>query len=281
MMMTYHDFWHRLAQVYDEREAQAIARTVYDVRYGLSLADLLMGRDAAVPQQELELLAARLEQQEPVQYVLGQADFCGRTFCVEPGVLIPRPETAELCRWVTAESSGFKFQTSNFTVLDIGTGSGCIAVTLALDLPGSRVTAWDVAPAALRVAARNAQRLGAAVTVVANDMLQQTCQVPPQWHLIVSNPPYVCRSEATRMQANVLDYEPETALFVPDDDPLRFYRPVMNYARSALCPDGRLYLEVNPLYEEYIEERLLELGFGDVTARSDQFGNTRFIKATR
>lgn len=280
-MMTYHDFWRRLAPVYDEREAKAVARTVYEVRYGLSLADLLMGRDAAVPQQELEQLAVRLERQEPVQYVLGQSDFCGRTFCVEPGVLIPRPETAELCRWVTAQHQGAPSRPRHPAVLDIGTGSGCIAVTLALDLPGSHVTAWDVSPVALRVAARNARRLGAAVAVAGRDILQPASPVAPRWDIIVSNPPYVCRGEAAGMQANVLGYEPATALFVPDDDPLQFYRPIMHYALSALHPRGHLYLEVNPRYAACIAERLQALGFGGVTARSDQSGKTRFIKATR
>ena len=169
---------------------------------------------------------------------------------------------------------------STRSILDIGTGSGCIAITLALDIPNSQVTAWDISPIALRVAKGNAEQLGANVNVIENDMLQQTYQVAPQWDLIVSNPPYICDSEAEEMDANVLDYEPEIALFVPDDDPLQFYVPIMNYAQSALHPGGELWLETNPLYEEIIEERLLELGF-NVTAHDDQFGKTRFIQAIR
>ncbi len=278
--MTYNEMWRKLAQEYDEGEAKAVARMVYEVRYGLTLSDIYIGKDTQLSldcQTEQEEITKRLIEHEPVQYILGQADFCGRTFHVEPGILIPRPETEHLCRLITKHAAiGFP----NRTILDIGTGSGCIAITLALDIPNSQVTAWDISPIALRVARGNAGQLGAQVNVVENDMLQQTYQVAPQWDLIVSNPPYICDSEAEQMEANVLDYEPEIALFVPDDNPLQFYVPIMNYAQSALHPGGELWLETNPLYEEIIEERLLELGF-NVTAHDDQFGKTRFIQAIR
>ena len=278
--MTYNELWHQLTPLYGSDEAKAIARMVYEVRYHLSLSDLILGKDTQLSadcQAELGEIAIRLANYEPVQYVLGLADFCGREFHVEPGILIPRPETEHLCRLITkhvANSSPIR------TILDIGTGSGCIAITLALDIPNSQVTAWDISPIALRVAQHNAQRLGAGVNIVENDMLQQTYQVAPQWDLIVSNPPYICDNEAKQMEANVLDYEPEIALFVPDDDPLKFYVPIMNYAQSALHAGGELWLETNPLYEELIEERLLELGF-NVKAHDDQFGKTRFIQAIR
>ena len=223
--------------------------------------------------------------------ILGVANFCGRTFHVEPGILIPRPETEHLCRLISQSA----VLPSTPSVLDIGTGSGCIAITLALDIPGAEVTAWDISPIALRVAKDNAQRLGADVTFQEVDVLTAPGS-PSLWRgmgggsslrgmgggfsLIVSNPPYICDSEAEQMEANVLDYEPEIALFVPDDDPLQFYVPIMNYAQSALHPGGQLWLETNPLYEEIIEERLLELGF-NVTAHDDQFGKTRFIQAIR
>jgi len=275
--------WRKLAQVYDEGEAKAVARMVYEVRYGLTLSDIYIGKDTQLSldhQAELEEITKRLMEHEPVQYILGLADFCGRQFHVEPGILIPRPETEHLCRLITKRVAiGFPTRTTR-TILDIGTGSGCIAITLALDIPDSEVTAWDISPIALRVAKGNAEQLGAQVNVVENDMLQQTYQVAPQWDLIVSNPPYICDSEAEQMEANVLDYEPEIALFVPDDNPLQFYVPIMNYAQSALHPGGELWLETNPLYEEIIEERLLELGF-NVTAHDDQFGKTRFIQAIR
>ena len=278
--MNYNELWHQLAPLYGDGEAKAIAQMVYEVRYGLTLSDIYLGKDtqlSADDQAELKEIAKRLADNEPVQYVLGVADFCGRQYHVEPGILIPRSETEHLCRLITEHVA---IGSANRKVLDIGTGSGCIAITLALDIPNSQVTAWDISPIALRVAKGNAEQLGANVNVVENDMLQQTYQVAPQWDLIVSNPPYICDSEAEEMDANVLDYEPEIALFVPDDDPLQFYVPIMNYAQSALHPGGELWLETNPLYEEIIEERLLELGF-NVTAHDDQFGKTRFIQAIR
>ncbi len=278
--MNYNELWHQLAPLYGDGEAKAIAQMVYEVRFGLSLSDIYLGKDTQLSadcQAELQEIAKRLADNEPVQYVLGVADFCGRQYHVEPGILIPRPETEHLCRLITKHVA---IGSANRKVLDIGTGSGCIAITLALDIPNSQVTAWDISPIALRVAKGNAEQLGANVNVIENDMLQQTYQVAPQWDLIVSNPPYICDSEAEEMDANVLDYEPEIALFVPDDDPLQFYVPIMNYAQSALHPGGELWLETNPLYEEIIEERLLELGF-NVTAHDDQFGKTRFIQAIR
>ena len=278
--MNYNELWHQLAPLYGDGEAKAIAQMVFEVRYGLTLSDIYLGKDtqlSADDQAELKEFAKRLADNEPVQYVLGVADFCGRQYHVEPGILIPRPETEHLCRLITKHVA---IGSANRKVLDIGTGSGCIAITLALDIPNSQVTAWDISPIALRVAKGNAEQLGANVNVIENDMLQQTYQVAPQWDLIVSNPPYICDSEAEEMDANVLDYEPEIALFVPDDDPLQFYVPIMNYAQSALHPGGELWLETNPLYEEIIEERLLELGF-NVTAHDDQFGKTRFIQAIR
>lgn len=284
--MNYNELWHQLAPLYGDGEAKAIAQMVYEVRYGLTLSDIYLGKDtqlSADDQAELKKIAQRLADNEPVQYVLGVADFCGRQYHVEPGILIPRPETEHLCRLITEHVANGSPIRSTRSILDIGTGSGCIAITLALDIPNSHVTAWDISPTALRVAKANALRLGAKINVQEVDVLSS----PSFWRgmgggfsLIVSNPPYICDSEADQMEANVLDYEPEIALFVPDDDPLKFYVPIMNLAQSALHPGGQLWLETNPLYEEMIEERLLELGF-DVTAYDDQFGKTRFIQAIR
>ena len=168
--MSYQMLWCRLAKIYDEGEAKAIARMVYEMRYGLSLSDLLMGRDADVPQQELESIAQRLERHEPVQYVLGEATFCGRQFQVRPGVLIPRPETAELCQWIIHEETGGRRQETK-AILDIGTGSGCIAITLAAAIPESDVTAWDISETALTIAEENAKRNHINVTFQQVDVL--------------------------------------------------------------------------------------------------------------
>ena len=221
----------------------------------------------------------RLEKAEPVQYVLGVADFCGRQFHVAPGVLIPRPETAELCQLIAKDGGR--------NILDIGTGSGCIAITLALNIPGSKVTAWDISGAALSIAKGNAKSLGANVVFEHQDALNisLTSHLSPLtselWDVIVSNPPYICRREADEMEKNVLEYEPDTALFVPDDDPLLFYRHIMNYAQSSLRSGGRLYFEINPLYADSIVEQLQQLDFTDVDKINDQFAKARFIKAIK
>ena len=273
--MNYEQLCQRLCNVYDTGEAKAIVRWVLDVRFGLSTADIYCGKVTQLSpndQAELEKIMQRLEKAEPVQYVLGVADFCGRQFYVAPGVLIPRPETAELCHLI-AEDGGAD-------VLDIGTGSGCIAITLALDIADAKVTAWDISDDALAIAQQNAKTLGADVSFEKRDALNisQTSNI---WDVIVSNPPYICRKEAAEMEENVLRYEPDTALFVPDDDPLLFYRHIMNYAASALRQEGRLYFEINPIYADSIVEQLQQLGFADVQKIDDQFGKIRFIKACK
>lgn len=265
----------RLSNVYDTGEAKAIVRWVLDVRFGLSIADIYCGKVTQLSpndQVELEKIMQRLEKAEPVQYVLGVADFCGRQFHVASGVLIPRPETAELCHLI-AEDGGAD-------ILDIGTGSGCIAITLALDIADAKVTAWDISDDALAIAQQNAKTLGADVSFEHRDALNISL-TPELWDVIVSNPPYICRKEAAEMEENVLKYEPDTALFVPDDDPLLFYRHIMNYAASALRQEGRLYFEINPIYADSIVEQLQQLGFIDVQKIDDQFGKTRFIKACK
>ena len=285
--MTYNEMWRKLAQEYDEGEAKAVARMVYVVHYGLTLSDIYIGKDTQLSldcQTELEEITKRLIEHEPVQYILGQADFCGRTLHVEPGILIPRPETEHLCRLITKHAAiGFP----NRTILDIGTGSGCIAITLALDIPNSQVTAWDISPIALRVAKGNAQRLGADVTFQEVDVL--TAPGSPSlwrgmgggWDLIVSNPPYICNKERAEMEQNVLAHEPHTALFVPDDNPLLFYRAIAQYGQSALKTGGSLYFEINPLYANPLREMLSTMSYHDIDIKDDQFGKTRFIQAIR
>ena len=183
--MEYEELWHRLIPLYEADEAKAIVRWVLDVRFGLSWADILCGKVtelSANDQTELEKIMLRLEKGEPVQYIIGVADFCGRQFHVEPGVLIPRPETAELCRMIVEDercrstsgrllSKGRKKEEGEYTILDIGTGSGCIAITLALEMRETKVTAWDISDDALRIASENASRLGAQVTFEQCDAL--------------------------------------------------------------------------------------------------------------
>ena len=275
--MTYRQLWQRLVPVYGKGEAQAIARLIYEVRYGLTLSDLLMGRDSNVPQDELEQIAIRLERQEPVQYILGQAEFCGRTFIVNKHVLIPRPETAELCQWIIA--------TNATHILDIGTGSGCIAITLAAEMPEAEVTAWDISEEALKVAEENAKRTNVHVKFEQVDALHLTSDICHQtsdvFELIVSNPPYICNKERVAMETNVLEHEPHTALFVPDDDPLLFYRAIAQYGQTALKEGGWLYFEMNPLYAEPLREMLSKMSYHDIEIKEDQYGKQRMIRAKR
>ena len=316
--MKYETLWRRLTGIYDTDEAKAIVRWVLDVRFGLSLTDIVCGKVDELPaaaQAELEAMMQRLEAAEPVQYVVGVAEFCGRQFHVEPRVLIPRPETGELCDFVIegvkgelkgsyrfAQELKGQYSAIPYSILDIGTGSGCIAITLALEMKEAKVTAWDVSEKALHIAQENAKMLGADVTFEKQDILKLEEQnisltIPEQssptrslshllpltskYDLIVSNPPYVCDKEKTTMERHVLEHEPHLALFVPDDDPLRFYRAIGHYAQEALKPGGLLYFELNPLYAHETEALLRDLGFAETEIRQDMFGKQRFLKAKK
>ena len=282
-MKTYQEFWQSLTPLYDAGEAQAIVRTVLDVEYGMTLTDIICGKVNELSSDEernLEEIIARLQNGEPVQYVLGEADFAGRTFHVEPGVLIPRPETAELCQWIEEEVSSLKADERK-QILDICTGSGCIAITLGLTIPNSEVTGWDISEDALRIAQGNVEMLKAGnVRIEYQDalMLPKAAEAAD---IIVSNPPYICEKEKADMEKNVLEHEPSIALFVPDEEPLKFYRAIAEYASSALKSEGALYFEINPIYEKETREMLEELGFKDIETKEDAFGKKRMMKAKK
>lgn len=284
--------------MYDEREARAVIRYVLEALYGLTTADIYAHVDAERARlgegasrrgrlqsrpfdlsDDLEMVMRRLEAGEPVQYVVGSTTFCGHTLSVQHGVLIPRPETEELCRWIIDSTDCNRARP--LRILDIGTGSGCIAITLALDIQGADVTAWDISETALDVAQRNAIATGATVVFDRRNILDEPTADEPLFDLIVSNPPYICNKERADMHSNVTDYEPHEALFVPDDDPLLFYRAIARYARCALCPGGRLYLEVNPLTVAPLCTMLPDVGFDDIEQRNDSFGRQRFIRCCR
>ena len=286
--MTYQDLWHRLTPLYDDGEAQAIVRLVLEVQFGITLTDIYTGKVNELSreaEEELEKIILRLERSEPVQYVLGGETFCGRTFHVAPGVLIPRPETEVLCRWIEEDYNRPYCALQPpmpLQVLDVGTGSGCIAVTLAADLRNSAVTAWDISGDALLIARENVHQWQVRVELKMEDVLHPSVSAMQQkFDVIVSNPPYICDKERTEMEGNVLAYEPETALFVPDDDPLRFYRAIAEYGVQALSADGVLYFETNPLYINDVKEMLNMLGYKQIELREDQFGKLRFTKAIR
>lgn len=280
--MSYHQLWNRLAHIYDEGEAKAIARMVYEMRYGLTLSDILLGKDtqlSADKQEELEEIAQRLSRQEPVQYVLGEAEFCGRTFHVESGVLIPRPETQWMCQHIL-ETKGGKNKENNLSVLDIGTGSGCIAITLAAEWPKAKISAWDISEKALEIAQENALRHQVDIDFCLVDILHPQSYPPrARFDIIVSNPPYILNKERARMDKNVLDYEPATALFVPEDDPLLFHRTIGQYASQVLLPEGWLIVEINRQYGQEVCQLLKDIGLNKVSLHQDQYNNDRFVTA--
>ena len=285
--MTYRELWQPLTSRYTESEAKAVARYLLEVGYGLSMTDILSGGAERVPADEMEENRQRLLNGEPVQYVIGKAEFGGRIFKVSPDVLVPRPETNELCQWVEKEERGKRREERDYSLLDIGTGSGCIAITLALDMPYAKVEAWDISEKALNIARQNAESLNAQVHFRQVDALNEPTEdsslftLHPSLNIIISNPPYICKQEATAMEAHVLDHEPHQALFVPDDDPLLFYRAIAQYGKSALVAGGWLYFEINPLYHEVLEKMLDEMGYFGIEMRKDQFGQWRFARAQR
>ena len=302
-MKTYQQLWQSLTPLYDAGEAQAIVRTVLDVKYGMTLTDIICGKVNELSADEgrkLEEIIIRLQKGEPVQYVLGEADFAGRTFHVEPGVLIPRPETAELCQWIEEDFAGKSTvspkdspedsskdspevspqATDNAKqILDICTGSGCIAITLGLNIPNSEVTGWDISEDALRIAQGNVEMMKAGNVRIEHQDALALPKATEAADLIVSNPPYICEKEKADMEKNVLEHEPSLALFVPDEDPLKFYRAIAEYASSALKPEGALYFEINPIYEKETREMLLKLDFKDIETKEDAFGKKRMMRA--
>lgn len=297
--MTYNQLWKRLTVIYNEREAQAIVRTVLDALFGMSLTDICLGKVTQLSADDttrLEKIMQRLEKSEPVQYVLGAEWFAGRLFDVAPGVLIPRPETEDLVKWACDEAKekekednskeergkeekevSKKEEVPHPSILDIGTGSGCIAITVALALPQARVTAWDISTDALAIAAGNAHKLGASVRFEHQDALSAPDD-EERWDVIVSNPPYICDRERADMSDNVLSYEPELALFVPDNDPLLFYRAIVRYASKALKPDGRLLFETNTAYAHEVAQAMADEGFTAIEVQNDCFGKPRMVK---
>ena len=287
--MTYSQLWRRLLPLYDEREAKAVVRTLLEERFNLTLTDLYTdGLDRLTDEEKvrMETLIERLEAGEPVQYVVGKARFCGRDYMVAPGVLIPRPETEMLCKEVISayNRSYCALQPPEpLRVLDIGTGSGCIAVTLALDLWNCTVTAWDISGDALIIARENAHRLQAHVNLELQDALNpdETALNAPPFDIIVSNPPYICARESKDMAKHVLAHEPHTALFVPDDDPLLFYRSIARYGLSHLKPSGMLAFEINPIYAEETCKMLEHMGYEQIESKEDQYGKERIVIARR
>lgn len=293
--MTYDDIWRRLAGVYDQREARAVARMLVEEKFSLSFADIICGGVEALPdadKQWIEAAVKRLEQGEPIQYVLGWAWFGGLKFNVRSGVLIPRPETEWLVDNICAHPAPSNDRP--LRILDIGTGSGCIALSIKQRLPETYVEAWDISTEALSIAADNARSLGLDVVWRQQDALNITPNVlstvpnynsvvpdSPLWDVIVSNPPYICERERTDMARNVLEHEPSTALFVPDTDPLLFYRAITRYAVGSLNEGGRLLFECNTLYAGDTARMMADEGMTATQVYDDCFGKPRFAVGKR
>lgn len=267
-----------LAGVYDPREIESMTRVIFEDVLLWKPVDILMRDQEPLPSffdTKLDGIIDRLLRHEPLQYILGKARFHGHSFAVTPATLIPRPETEQLVDMIVDQNPG-----SDLRVLDIGTGSGCIAISLARALKFAHVTATDISPQALAVAQQNAAALKTRVSFVQQDIL--TTQAPREaWDIIVSNPPYITMSERSAMERNVLDYEPGSALFVPDDNPMLYYRPIAAYASLALASAGRLYLEINRAMGSQVVQTLQQAGLKNIQLHNDFNGNPRFATATK
>ena len=266
-----------LATVYTDGEIKALTRIIATELLCVSQMAYYLKDDiilSAKQQSLLDNVIERLKKQEPIQYILGYSDFCGLRFKVTPATLIPRPETSELVEWVASEATGKE------SILDIGTGSGCIAVSLAHKLPQSKVTAWDISNEALAVASENSKENGQTVTFEQVDILAHE-PTGKQFDIIVSNPPYIKENEKEAMHSNVLHWEPHTALFVPDSDPLLFYRTIAKNSLILLKPGARLYFEINRAHGKETMEMLAALGYTNIELRKDFAENDRMIRAVK
>lgn len=266
-----------LATVYTDGEIKALTRILAIELLGVSQMTYFLKESVTLTAEQDSLLddaIARLQKHEPIQYILGYSDFCGLRFNVTPATLIPRPETSELVEWIASEANG------NESILDIGTGSGCIAISIANKLPLSKVSAWDISPDALAVATENSKANDCNVAFETVDILGHQ-PAGEQFDIIVSNPPYIKENEKSAMHSNVLDWEPHTALFVPDNDPLLFYRTIAQKATTMLRPGGKLYFEINRAHGKETVEMLAALGYANIELRKDFADNDRMIRAVK
>jgi len=262
---------------YPLSELQSLAKIVCLDLLGVDAIDFYSGKDIDLSEKkekDLETILERLRDNEPIQYIRGNADFFGLKFNVAPGVLIPRPETEELVDLVIKENPSVK------RILDIGTGSGCIAIALAKHLPLATVSAWDISDKALAIAEQNNAWLGTSVVFFRKDIFSEILN-ENNYDVIVSNPPYITIAEKKEMDANVLNWEPELALFVGNDDPLWFYRRIASLGLNLLSFGGRLYFEINQAYGIETSLMLTALGYRDVCVIKDLFGKDRIVKASR
>jgi len=265
---------NELANLYEEREVTALAKHYLEDRFHVDSMKLAMNMpvsfDDHLMQHDLKLLRAST----PLQHVVGFGEFYGRKFQCGPEALIPRPETEELVNWVIAEIS--ESGSLETRVLDIGTGTGCIPITLALETEGLKANGIDISNEALALANKNAEQLKAKVSFNKLDILDQ--EIPSKYDIIISNPPYIPESDHEHMHSNVLEYEPKLALFVPNDDPLLFYRVIAQKAKSALLNSGHLFFEIHESYGKQVVELLQNEGYSEIELRQDMQDKNRMVR---
>lgn len=267
-----------LQGIYPDVEINSLINLIYEKVVNLKKTDILLNEDRVLDTKtadQILQITQQLKQQIPIQYIFGSAYFYDLTLEVDPNVLIPRQETEELVDWIIRENNKPELR-----ILDIGTGSGCIAIALAKNLPKATTDAMDVDPKTLEITTKNATKNGVTVNPLLCNILDEQLEVQP-YDLIVSNPPYVLHSEKTKMHKNVLEHEPEKALFVPDDQSLIFYRKIADFAQKNLKNKGSLYFEINERKGTEIKELLSDSGFVNIILKKDINGKDRMIKATK
>jgi release factor glutamine methyltransferase len=267
-----------LQGLYPETEIKSFTYLILEKLTGFSRTEILLNKNTLFSVEQhnmIESFIEKLKKNVPIQYILGETEFYGLTFNVNESVLIPRPETEELVDWIRNENDCI----GNLQLLDIGTGSGCIAISLKHEFPDSTVEAFDISDEALETARSNANRNQLDVNFSKVDILN-TPDFEKKWDIIVSNPPYVTEHEKSGIHPNVLENEPHMALFVPDNDPLLFYRKIALFAQKYLENNGKLYFEINREYGKATVDLLAGMGFTDIELRKDISGNDRMIMAT-
>ncbi|WP_321438956.1 peptide chain release factor N(5)-glutamine methyltransferase [uncultured Bacteroides sp.] len=266
-----------LAGMYPDSEIRSFTKIIFTEVFHFKMLDIYMGKDinlSANQMAELDEILTRLQKYEPIQYILGHTNFHGMNFHVTSAVLIPRPETEELVALIIKENP------DSGRILDIGTGSGCIAISLSKNLPQSQIFSWDISEEALLVARENNRILGTSVSFKQVNVLEYLPD-GETFDVIVSNPPYVTDSEKGEMEKNVLNWEPSLALFVPDENPLLFYRKIAELGLQLLTPDGKIYFEINQAFGKETAGMLFMLGYRDVEIIKDLSGRDRIVKALR
>ena len=271
---------YSLNDIYIKEELNAIVRAICCDMLGIPLTTYYIKEKVMLTTEQkrrVDEIIERLKKGEPLQYIEGKVPFCGMDFLVTPATLIPRPETAELVDWIALDNA-----TKRPGILDLGTGSGCIAIALSKRVLGSTIEACDISREALEVAKKNNERNGAEVSFFYYDMLDSTTPLPHSYNILVSNPPYIKQSEAVEMEEHVTKWEPHTALFVPDDDALRFYRAIAEIGQTkALQPGGSIYVEINQQLGKETVALFEGYGYKEVELRKDIYGNDRMVKGVK